>query len=113
MEILLWPTIAFYSAFGIFVHYQRIHAQACAESGWRKLLFAGMDFAGMLTAFIYLVYFGWKTAWWAPVIPLAMSVLATIPANLLERLAGRPVLGQLSVLAWPVCAYLMFATLPG
>ena len=113
MEILPWPTIAFYSAFGIFVHYQRLHAQACADAGWQKLLLTGMAFAGMLIAFIYLVYFGWRTAWWAPAIPLAMSVLATIPAILLERLVGRPVLGQLSVLAWPVCAYLMFTTLPG
>ena len=113
MEILPWPTIAFYSAFGVLVHYQRIHAQACADSGWQKLLLTGMAFAGMLIAFIYLVYFGWRTAWWAPAIPLAMSVLATIPAILLERLVGRPMLGQLSVLAWPVCAYLMFSTMPG
>ncbi len=113
MEILPWPTIGFYSAFGILVYYQRLHAQACADSGWRKLLLTGLAFAGMLTGFVYLVYFGWKTAWWAPVIPVAMSALATIPAILIERLVGKPALGQFSVLAWPVCAYLMFAMLPG
>lgn len=113
MEILPWPSIAFYSAFGIFVYYQRLLAQACTDQAWQKLLLNGMAFAGMLTGFLYLVYFGWKTAWWMPAIPLAMSALATIPALLLERLAGRTVLGQISLLAWPVCAYLMFTTLPG
>jgi len=113
MEILPWPSIAFYSAFGIFVYYQRLHAQACVDDGWLKLLLNALAFAGMLTGFIYLAYFGWKTAWWMPAIPLAMSALAAIPAILLERLTGRAALGQISVLAWPVCAYLMFDTLPG
>jgi hypothetical protein len=112
MEVLPWPSIAYYSAFGVMAYYQRLHAQACADRGWKKLLLTGLAFAGMPTGFIYLVYFGWRTAWWMPAIPLAMSALATIPAILLERLVGRPALGQLSVLAWPVCAYLMFDTLP-
>lgn len=113
MEMLLWPTIAYYSAFGILLYYQRLHAQACTDSGWRKLLLTGLAFAGMLTGFIYLVYFGWKTVWWAAVIPVAMSALATIPAILFERVVGKPALGQLAILAWPMCAYLMFRTLPG
>lgn len=113
MEILPWPSIAFYSAFGIFVHYQRLHAQASADNGWQKLLLTGLAFAGTLTAFVYLAYCGWTIAWWEPVIPLAMSVLAAIPAALVERVVGRLALGQISVLAWPLCAYLMFRTLPG
>ena len=113
MEVLPWPSIAYYSAFGVLAYYQRLHAQAYADHGWQKLLLTGLAFAGMLTGFIYLVCFGWRTAWWMPAIPLAMSALATIPAILLERLVGRPALGQFAVLAWPVCAYLMFDTLPG
>jgi len=113
MEIVPWPSIAFYSAFGIFVYYQRLYAQACADQAWQKLLLTGMAFAGMLTGFAYLVYFGWKTAWWMAAIPLAMSALATIPALLLERLTSRTALGQISVLAWPLCAYLMFDKLAG
>ena len=104
MEVLPWPSIAYYSAFGVMAYYQRLHAQACADRGWKKLLLTGLAFAGMPTGFIYLVYFGWRTAWWMPAIPLAMSALATIPAILLERLVGRPALGQFS--------YLMFDTLP-
>lgn len=113
MEMLPWTSIVFYSAFGIFVYYQRLHAQACADNGWPKLLLTGLAFAGVLTGFVYLAYCGWTMAWWVPVIPVAMSALAAIPALLVEQLAGRPALGQLSVLAWPVCAYLMFHTLPG
>jgi len=113
MDMLPWSSVAFYSAFGIFVYYQRLHAQTCADNGWQKLLLTGQAFAGMLTGFIYLVVCGWKTAWWMPAIPLAMSALAAIPAILIERLVGRLALGQIAVLAWPVCAYLMFHTLAG
>lgn len=112
MEILPWPSIAFYSAFGVLVYYQRLHAHAYAGPDWQHLLLTGLAFAGVPTGLAYLVYFGWKTAWWAPVIPLAMSALATIPAILLERVVGRTALGRLSVPAWPVCAWLMFTLLP-
>jgi hypothetical protein len=111
MEVLPWPSIAWYSSFGILVYYQRLYAQACTGHDRQKLLLTGLAFAGMLTGFIYLVYFGWKTAWWMAAIPLAMSALATIPAILLERMVGRTALGQFAVLAWPLCAYLMFDTL--
>jgi hypothetical protein len=113
MDMLPWRSIAFYSAFAVFVYYQRLHAEACEDNGWVKLLMTGQAFAGMLTSFIYLVYCGWKTNWWIPVIALGMSALAAIPAILIERLVGRPVLGQIAVPAWPLCAYLMFHTLPG
>jgi hypothetical protein len=107
-----WPSIVFYCAFGIFVYYQRLHAQACADDGWHKLLLTGLAFAGMVTGFVYLVYSGWTLAWWMPVIALAMSALAAIPAILIERVSGRMTLGRVSVPAWPLCAYLMFHTLP-
>lgn len=113
IEIMPWPSIDFYSVSGIFVYYQRLHAQARADHGWQELLQPGLAFAGMLTGFIYLVYVGWKTAWWMPAIPLAMRALAAIPAIVLERLAGGAAPGQTSVLGWPLCAYLMFDTQPG
>ena len=111
METLPWPSVACYCAFGIFVYYQRLYAQAYAGEGWQKLMLTGAAFLGMLTGFFYLAYCGWTVAWWAPVIPLGMSVLATIPAILVERLVGRLALGRISLLAWPLCAYLMFYTL--
>jgi hypothetical protein len=113
MEVPSWPSVAFYSAFGIFVYYQRLYAQEFAGDGLYKLLLLGSAFLGMLTGFVYLVYYGWTVAWWAPVIPLGMSVIATIPATLVERIVGRPALSQIALIAWPVCAYLMFYTLPG
>jgi hypothetical protein len=113
MDKLPWTSIVFYCAFAILVYYQRLHTQACADNGWQKLLLTAQAFAGMLTGFIYLVYCGWKTSWWMPVIPLGMSALAAIPAILLERLVGRRALGKFAVPAWPVCAYLMFHTLAG
>lgn len=113
MQTLPWSSVAYYCAFGIAVYYQRVHAQAYPGEGWKKLGLTALAFLGMLTGFFYLVYFGWMLAWWAPVIPLGMSALATIPAILVERLVGRLALGRLSLLAWPVCAYLMFNTLPG
>lgn len=111
MDVLSWPTVAFYSAFGVFVYYQRLYAQEYAGDGLYKLFLVGSAFLGMVTGFVYLVYYAWTIAWWAPVIPLTMSVVATIPAILLERMVGRLALSQIAVIGWPVCAYLMFYTL--
>ena len=111
MENLPWASISYYSAFGVLVYYQRLDAQACPGHGWRKPALTALAYAGLLTGFVYLVWFGWRTAWWLPAVPLAMSALATIPAILVERVVGRPALGQFAVLAWPACAYLMFTTL--
>ena len=63
MDILPWSSIAFYSAFGVLVYYQRLHAQAWMDNGWQKLMLTAQSFAGMLTGFVYLVVRGWKTAW--------------------------------------------------
>ena len=59
MELLPWPSIAFYCAFGIFVYYQRLYAQAYADDGWTKLLLTGMAFAGMLTGIITTGVIAW------------------------------------------------------
>lgn len=113
METLPWSSVACYCCFGVGVYYQRIHAQDYPGEGWQKLGLTGMAFLGMLTGFFYLVYCGWLFTWWTPVMPLGMSVLATIPAILVERLVGRLALCRLAVVVWPLCAYLMFRTLPG
>ncbi|MET0964586.1 MAG: hypothetical protein ABWY05_17485 [Noviherbaspirillum sp.] len=110
MEILPRLSVLYYCLFSIFVYYQRVYADSHVGDGWRKLVLTGTAFLGMLTGFAYLVYCGWKIVWWAPVIPLGMSVLATIPAILVERLVGRQALGRIS-LAWPLWAYLMFDAL--
>lgn len=113
MELLSWRSIAFYSVFAILVHYQRMHAQRWEGPAGVRLILTGMALLGILTGFVYLVAYGWTVAWWAALVPLAMSVLAAIPANLLERAVGREALGWLAVPGWPVCAYLMFHALPG
>lgn len=112
MEQHAWRSIAFYSVFAILVYYQRVHAQQCERPPVLRLLLTGMALLGILTGFIYLVTYGWAVAWWGALVPLATSVLAAIPGNLLERLVGRETLGWVAVPGWPVCAYLMFQTLP-
>lgn len=113
METLPWSSVAYYCVFGVALFYQRVYAQDYPGDGWQKLMLTGSAFLGMLTGFFYLAYCAWTVVWWAPLIPLGMSALATIPAILIERLVGRVALGRLALLAWPVCAYLMFFTLPG
>ena len=60
-----WPSVAFYSAFGVFVYYQRIYAQAFKGDGWAKILLTALAFAGVLTGFFYLVDYGLTVGWWA------------------------------------------------
>lgn len=109
MQQLPWQSIAFYCVFGIFVHYQRMHAQDLpAHAGLQRLAHQASALLGMFTGFGYLVWVGWKSAWWMPVIPLGMGVLAVIPALLIERMVGKETLSQAAFLFWPACAWLMF-----
>lgn len=99
--------------FSIFVFYQQLH---CKNFNGRSeafgLLLSIFAFAGMITGFVYLVYYGWTVVWWAAVVTFLIGLLATIPGLLLERVFGKFTLSLLGFLIWPVCAYFMFALVP-
>lgn len=86
MDSLAWPSIGLYCLYGVFVYYQQLHGKNFrGESQGFHAVLNLSAIAGVLTKLAYLVYYGWTVVWWAPLVALALGVLAIIPAVALER----------------------------
>lgn len=69
MTVLSWPSIIFYCLFSVFVFYQQLHGKNFqGSSPVMGLIINASGFLGMVTGIIYLVYYGWNIAWWAPLV---------------------------------------------
>lgn len=97
------------------------HPLSLASPGEKRkmnIVFTLSSFPAMLTGLAYLVYYGWRVAWWAP-LPIFIAGLFALnlfgPRGRVVRKAhGTTItfLGFFSVIAWPVLAYFMFTRIP-
>ena len=113
LEALPLSTAIFYCLFSTFVYYQQLHLKNFrgASKVFESVL-SLFAFAGMITGLVFLIYYGWTVVWWAPVVLFIISLFFQLIANLIERITGPFFLSLTGFLAWPVCAYLMFNSLP-
>lgn len=113
MQTLSSTSIAFYCLFGIFVFYQQLHVKNFQGASQSFALALNISaFAGMLTGFAYLVYYGWSVVWWAPIVIFLIGLIASLVGFLLERLVGSLALSLGGFIGWPVSAYFMFSYIP-
>lgn len=113
MSAISWPSIWFHCLFGVFVYYQQRHARDFnGGSAVVGLLLSLFGFAGMLTGFAYYIYYGWTVTWWAPIVAFIFSILAMIPAALIERAVGMMTMSMSGFVIWPFAAYMMFRYIP-
>lgn len=113
MQTLSWPSIAFYCLFSIFVFYQQLHVKNFQGASQSFALALNISaFAGMLTGFAYLIYYGWSVVWWAPIVIFVIGLVASMLGFLLERLVGSLALSLGGFIGWPVSAYFMFSYVP-
>ena len=114
MQTLSWPSIAFYSAFSIFVFYQQLHRKNFKGASQSFALVLSISaFASMLTGLAYLLYYGWSVVWWAPILIFVIGSLASsILGFVVERIVGPFVISLSGFIGWPVCAYFMFSYVP-
>lgn len=113
MSNLIWPSIAFYCLFGIFLFYQKLHAKNFrGGSEMFALMLSLSAFAGTVTGLIYLAFYGWNISWIAAAIVLGIGLAAGIVGLLLEKLTGPSAISMAGFIGWPLCAYFMFKTLP-
>ena len=113
MQTLSSSSIAFYCRFGIFVFYQQLHVKNFQGASQSFALALNISaFAGMLTGFAYLVYYGWSVVWWAPIVIFLIGLIASLVGFLLERLVGSLALSLGGFIGWPVSAYFMFSYIP-
>jgi membrane-bound ClpP family serine protease len=97
----------------MFIFYQQLHAKHFrgASQGFLSfLIFTG--FIGMATGLVFLVYYGIKVVWWAPLALFGLGLAFQLISNMIENLIGAFALSILGFVVWPVCAFLMFASVP-
>ena len=112
-EELPLTTAIFYCLFSTFVFYQQLHLKNFrgASMGFEFVL-GLFSVAGMITGFVFLIYYGWTVVWWAPIVLFIASLFFQIFATAIERMTGAFFLSLTGFVGWPTCAYLMFASLP-
>jgi hypothetical protein len=113
-EELPLSTLLLYCLFSTFVFYQQLHLRDFR--GRSKVLEAVLGlfaFAGMITGLGFLGYYGWVIAWWAPIILFVAGLAFQLVMNIVERAVGGLTISLAGFVGWPVCAYFLFASVPG
>ena len=108
-----WGVVIPYCFFSMFLFYQQLHTKHFrgASQGFLSLLVL-TGFIGMITGLVFLVYYGFKVVWWAPLALFGIGLVFQFISNTIENLIGAFALSMLGFIGWPVCAFLMFASVP-
>ena len=77
-----------------------------------ELILSIFAFVGMIVGFGYLIYYGYKVSWWSPFVVFGIGLLFKFLAVFIERLLGKFTMSLIGFVIWPICAYLMFTTIP-
>ena len=105
--------IRYYCLFGTFVYYQQLHFKTFkGASIVFELILSVFAFVGMIVGIAFLIYYGYKVTWWAPIIIFIIGLLFMFVGVFLEKLIGLLTMSLLGFIVWPICAYLMFTTIP-
>lgn len=113
MSAIFWPSIGCYAVFSVFVYYQQLHGRHFkGGSVMFGFLLSLFGFAGMITGFAYLGYYGWTVSWWGAVVAFVIGILAILPGIAVERIVGAFTLSLTGFVVWPLAAYMMFHYIP-
>ena len=113
MQTLSWPSIGFYCAFSIFMYYQVSHIEKVrSENQSCDFKLNVSIFAGAMTRWAYLLFYGLAVVWWAPVVIVVIGLAATISWAIVEDIASAADLRLGGFVGWPVCAFYMFSHVP-
>ena len=112
-EALPWGVVIPYCIYSMFIFYQQLHAKhfkGASQGVFSLLVLTG--FIGMITGLVFLIYYGFKVIWWAPLALFAFGLVFQYASNVIEKVIGAFALSMLGFIGWPVCAFLMFASVP-
>ena len=68
--------------------------------------------ASVVAEYGFLLYYGYKVVWWAPIVLFIASLALMFVTGRLQNKLGAPLLGLLGLVVAPICGYLMFTTMP-
>ncbi len=112
-DVLPISIILLYCCFSTLVYYQQLHVKNFqGASQIFQLILSLFAFAGIITGFVFLIYYGIKVVWWAPIILFVIGILFQFIANFIEEAVGPFTLSFLGFAAWPLCAFFMFRLTP-
>ncbi len=107
--------ILFYCFFVLFVYSQQEHLRNFHGS-FKKfgIILSIFSSLGFYIGIVFLIYYGFKTVWWAPLILLIFSILIIICTWILGRFVihGLLWISILGLVGWPILAFFMFASIP-
>ena len=112
-DALPWSVVIPYCLYSMFIFYQQLHAKhfrGASQAFPSILVFTG--FIGMTTGLMFLVYYGFKVVWWAPLALFGIGFAFQFISNMIEGVIGAFSLSILGFVGWPVCAFLMFTSVP-
>ncbi|MDO9464548.1 MAG: hypothetical protein Q7J67_04540 [bacterium] len=113
IDALPWTVVIPYCFFSMFIFYQQLHTKRFRGASQVFLSFLILTgFIGMITGLVFLVYYGFKVVWWAPLALFGLGLVFQFISNMIEGLIGAFALSMLGFICWPVCAFLMFTSVP-
>ena len=114
MEYFYWESIGMYCVFFSFIFFQWRHLKYFEGASQVFLqLLTWAVFLGMTILVAYLIYYGFITIWWAPLVIFFIGLIVnTFIGGMLLGMMGLHSLSLLGFMVWPVCAYYMFTLLP-
>jgi hypothetical protein len=102
-----------FAGFSIFCYYQQLHWRHFHGANQVFEMFLGLSVvSSTLLQVGFLVYYGFKVAWWSPFALVGLGLVLFPIGLVLERLLTRFGMSMLGFIAWPVFAYLMFKFTP-
>lgn len=105
--------IVYFCCWYLFVYFQQLHLDNFRGASKKyQLLLSIFVLVGWLTGFVYLIYYGFKVTWWAPVILFLIAPFSLSIKGLVKGEAAVAIISLLGFIAWPIFAYLMFKTIP-
>lgn len=112
-NVIPWTVIIPYCLLSMFLYYQKLHAKdfrGASRTFWNILVSTG--FIGTATGIVFLIYYGFKVIWWAPLLLFVLGIGFQMLSTFLEDLIGIFAISMLGFIGWPICAVFMFISVP-
>jgi len=112
-ESLPWSVIITYCVYASFAAFQKFCVRDFRgrNEGYRMAL-GFFAFLTMVFGIGFLVFYGFSTVWWAPIVLFVFGILAYIPLGFLEEIIPMWILGLLSFIVIPICGGLLIYFTP-
>jgi len=102
-------TIIYFSIYSLFSFYLQLHVKEFkGESEIFRFILSIFSLLVIITGISFLVYLGFQTVWWFPLLLFSWSFIFKFFGISLEKIINKSILSLLGFVICPVLAILMF-----